>query len=258
MHRFFAPRADRPDLVVDLPDDEARHLSQVLRLGTGDAVRVFDGRGHEHEAVVTGAGRVGARVRTGRAVRTAPEPGVRVTLAVALLKGRKVDTVVRDATMLGVQAVQPLVTTRSDVPARRFGAAAAARWTRIAIASAKQCGRAVVPRVREPIAVGRFLDDAGLRDELGIFLVEPATSHAAPRSLRRLAAEPPPDSAVVAVGPEGGWTGDETAHAMRVGFRAVTLGRRTLRAEAAPAIVLSVLHFVWQDDDPPVPADTAG
>ena len=132
MHRFFVPGADRADVVVGLPDDEARHLTQVLRLGPGDAVRVFDGHGHEHTAVVADAGRAGVRVRTGCAVPAPPEPGVRVTLGAALLKGRKVDAVVRDATMLGVHAIQPLVTLRTEVPARRFGAAAAERWTRIA------------------------------------------------------------------------------------------------------------------------------
>ncbi|MCY3842419.1 MAG: 16S rRNA (uracil(1498)-N(3))-methyltransferase, partial [Acidobacteria bacterium] len=72
MHRFFAPGADRADIVVGLPDDEARHLTQVLRLAPGDAVRVFDGQGREHTAVVTVAGRAGVRVRTGRAVPAPP------------------------------------------------------------------------------------------------------------------------------------------------------------------------------------------
>ena len=250
MHRFFAPRADREDVVVDLPDDEARHLTQVLRLGTGDAVRVFDGSGREHAAVVAHAGRAGVRVRTRRAVAASPEPGVRVTLGVALLKGRKVDAVVRDATMLGVRAVQPLVTTRTDVPARRFGEAAAGRWTRIAIASAKQCGGAFVPHVHPPVTLDRFLGDARTGADLRIILVEPAAGAAA-APVRTLAGQPPPGAAVVAVGPEGGWTEAELARAARAGFRATTLGRRTLRSEAVPAAALSVLHFVWEDDEPP-------
>ena len=258
MHRFFAPHADRVDVVVDLPDEEARHLTQVLRLGTGDAVRVFDGRGREHEAVVTGAGRAGVRVRTQRSVPAIPEPNVRVTLGVALLKGRKVDTVVRDATMLGVHTVQPLVTTRTDVPPRRFGAAAAARWTRIAVASAKQCGRAFVPQVQPPIEFARFLVEAREAADLRILLVDPGKRDASARPVRSLATESRPDSAVVAIGPEGGWTEDETVRAVRLGFRPTTLGRRTLRAEAVPAAALSVLNFVWEDDDPPAPAETAG
>ena len=250
MHRFFAPGADRADVVVGLPDDEARHLTQVLRLGPGDAVRVFDGRGREHAAVVTDAGRAGVRVRTGCAVPAPPEPGVRVTLGAALLKGRKVDTVVRDATMLGVHVIQPLVTLRTEVPARRFGAAAAERWTRIAVASAKQCGRAFVPRVHPPLDFDRFLDGANAAAGLRLLLVEPAAARGA-ASVQSLSGEARPSSAVVAVGPEGGWTEVEVAQAARAGFRPTTLGRRALRAEVVPVAALAVLHFVWRDDDPP-------
>ncbi|MCY4075387.1 MAG: 16S rRNA (uracil(1498)-N(3))-methyltransferase [Acidobacteria bacterium] len=250
MHRFFAPGADRADVVVGLPDDEARHLTQVLRLGPGDAVRVFDGRGREHAAVVTDAGRAGVRVRTGCAVAAPAEPGVRVTLGAALLKGRKVDAVVRDATMLGVHVVQPLVTLRTEVPARRFGAAAAERWTRIAVASAKQCGRAFVPRVHPPLDFDRFLDAANAAAGLRLLLVEPAAAGGV-ASVRSLAGEPRPSAAVVAVGPEGGWTEVEVAQATRAGFRPTTLGRRALRAEAVPVAALAVLHFLWRDDDPP-------
>ena len=256
MHRFFVPGADRSDVVVDLPDDEARHLTQVLRLRTGDAVRVFDGRGREHAAVVTEAGRAGVRVRTRNTLPAPPEPGVRVTLGAALLKGRKLDAVVRDATMLGVHALQPLVTTRTDVPARGVGASVAERWTRIAIASAKQCGRAVVPHIRPPVALDRFVGDPGA--SLRILLVEPSAAYAAVSPVRSLAAEPRPASAAVAVGPEGGWTETEVALAARAGFRPTTLGWRTLRAEAVPAAALSVLHFVWQDDEPPGAPAAAG
>ena len=257
MHRFFAPGADRADVIIGLPDDEARHLTQVLRLGPGDAVRVFDGRGRERAAVVADAGRAGVRVRTGRAVPAPPEPGVRVTLGAALLKGRKVDAVVRDATMLGVHVIQPLVTARTDVPALRFGAGAARRWTRIAVASAKQCGSAFVPRIHPPLDLDRFLDGANAGAGLRLLLVEPAAAGGA-APVRALAGEPRPSSAVVAVGPEGGWTDVEMAQAARAGFRPTTLGRRTLRAEAVPVAALAVLHFVWRDDDPAGAHGTAG
>ena len=68
--------------------------------------------------------------------------------------------------------------------------------------------------------------------------------------MRSLAGEPRPSSAVVAEGPEGGWTEVEVAQAARAGFRPTTLGPRALRAEAVPVAALAVLHFVWRDDDP--------
>jgi 16S rRNA (uracil1498-N3)-methyltransferase len=56
-----------------------------------------------------------------------------------------------------------------------------------------------------------------------------------------------PTSATVLVGPEGGWTPGEIAFAERGGFGLLTLGQRTLRADAAPLVALSVLQFLWGD-----------
>ena len=55
MHRFFAPSLDAGDETTTLSRDEAEHLTRVLRLGVGDTVAVFDGRGHEFVARVTSA-----------------------------------------------------------------------------------------------------------------------------------------------------------------------------------------------------------
>ena len=102
--------------VVDLPEDEAQHLSRVLRLKAGEAIAVFDGQGREALARVASvtSRRVSVRVVEPRAA--APEPRVAVTLAQALLKSDKMDRVIRDAVMLGVAAVQPFVSRRTDVP----------------------------------------------------------------------------------------------------------------------------------------------
>ena len=129
-----------------LSDDEARHLSQVLRLAVGDEVAVFDGAGREFRARVERVepGRRGPAAARGDA-RRRPSPPCALTLAQAVIKGEKMDDVVRDATMMGVAAIEPLVTehTAAHMKAGR----APERWRRIAIASAKQCRRAVVPAI---------------------------------------------------------------------------------------------------------------
>src|SRR5581483_1531674 len=106
MHRFFAPALDPGDDTVLLPRDEAEHLTRVLRLGVGDTVAVFDGRGHEFLARVASAIRRDVRVQLLSRVDTPPEPSVALTLVQAVLKGEKMDDVVRDAVMLGVSAIQ--------------------------------------------------------------------------------------------------------------------------------------------------------
>src|SRR5262245_30999358 len=100
MHRFFAPALDPGDETVALPRDEAEHLLRVLRLGVGDAVTVFDGRGHEFLAKVASATRRDVTVQLVSRLEPATEPTVALTLAQAVLKGEKMDDVVRDAVML--------------------------------------------------------------------------------------------------------------------------------------------------------------
>lgn len=241
MHRFYVPGLAPEGEVCPLPDEEARHLSQVLRVAVGETVRVFDGRGREHRAQVIETGRGSARIRVGHAEAPAPEPVVSITLAAALLKGEKFDAVVRDAVMLGACAIQPIVTARSEVPAARAMAAhRSGRWQRIAVSSAKQCGRAVVPVVHPPVSL-----EAGLAT-----LPAPVLLLAEPSAGGPGAAIPPrPAEAAILTGPEGGWTPDEIETARRAGARCLRLGGRTLRADAAPTIALAVLLYEWEKNE---------
>lgn len=238
--RFFAPALTGLDAPVPLPDDESAHLSRVLRLVAGDTVAVFDGRGTEYLARVERAARGGAVVRPYERVASPPEPAVTLTVAPALLKGRKFDDVVRDATMVGAAAVQPLTTARTVPDPRDTG-----RWARIAIASAKQCRRAFVPEVRPPRPLDWLLDVD--RSAVRLLLAEPGATGGGATGWRALGEGPPPASATLAVGPEGGWNPEEVEAAVAAGFRVVTFGRLTFRADAVVACAAAILLYVWGD-----------
>jgi 16S rRNA (uracil1498-N3)-methyltransferase len=239
--RFFAPAAGATGDRILLPVDEAEHLTRVLRLSTGDRVRVFNGRGAEFEAVVDAADRDGVRLRIGARCAPAPEPRVAVTLAQAVLKGDKMDDVVRDAVMIGVAAIQPIVTARSEISIAALSRSRRReRWERIAVSSAKQCGRAVVPTIHEPCAL--------TSTEIGVprpvfVLVEPGVSSGV-----RLGDLDPaiPAEATLVVGPEGGWTPEEVQAATALGSL-VTLGGRTLRADAMALVALAALFTRWRE-----------
>src|SRR4051812_15504285 len=149
--------------MVALPRDEAEHLTRVLRLGSGDTVAVFDGRGHEFLARVASVLRRDVRVEILSRVEPAAESAVALTLAQAVLKGDKMDDVVRDAVMLGVAAIQPVVTRRSETTvAALLKGARLERWRRVALASVKQSRRAVLPEIRLPLTLeGALAQPAG-------------------------------------------------------------------------------------------------
>jgi 16S rRNA (uracil1498-N3)-methyltransferase len=245
VHRFYAPTLDAGDDVVTLPRDEGEHLTRVLRLGAGDTVSVFDGRGREFLARVATVARRDVQLQIVSRAEPAAEPAVALTLAQAVLKADKMDDVVRDAVMLGASAIQPLVTTRTEATvAGLLKGARLDRWRRVALASVKQSRRAVLPEIRLPLTLETFLDEppAALR----LMLVEPSAS-ADVEPLSAIQKQPPPADAVVLVGPEGGWTDAECAAARARGVRLVSLGPRTLRADAVPVAAISVLQFLWGD-----------
>jgi len=247
VHRFFAPALDPGDETVVLPRDEAEHLTRVLRLGVGDTVAVFDGRGREFLARVTSALRRKVAVQLVSRVDPAAEAGVALTLVQAVIKGDKMDEVIRDAVMLGVAAIQPIVTKRTETTvAALLNGNRIDRWRRVAIASTKQSRRAVVPEIRMPLSLETYLDEPAAA--LRLMLVEPsASADEARESLSSLQNEPTPADAALLIGPEGGWTEPETVAARAHGVRGVTFGQRTLRADAVPVAAISVLQFLWGD-----------
>lgn len=246
MHRFYVPSITGANRRAPLPRDEAVHATRVLRLRPGAMVRVFDGCGREYvgRLDVSRHGDVG--VHTLDEVGAAPEPRIATTLAQAVLKGRKFDSVVKDATMLGVRTIWPLFSDNADVtPAAGIPSSLRKRWTRIAVASAKQSQRAVVPAVHPATPLSEFLGRTD-KDDVRLIFVEP-NHHGACLDLRTLADCPAPSRAVILVGPEGGWTAAEVERAIESGYTAVTLGSRTLRADAMAIAALSVLGCAWGD-----------
>jgi 16S rRNA (uracil1498-N3)-methyltransferase len=240
--RLYVPSLDPHAHTVELPDDEAGHLRRVLRVKAGAAIRLFDGRGQEVAARVASVNRAAVVAEIGGPVVPAPEWTVQVTLAQAVLKGDKIDNVIRDAVMMGVAAIQPLLTARTDIPASAFSRGRRLdRWHRIAVSSSKQCGRAVVPAVRPARVLKECLESA---DDFGVklILIEPAAMPSGCDG-RLPAAEP--GSALLLVGPEGGWADAEVEMAASAGCLPITLGPRTLRADAAPLVALGVMQYAW-------------
>jgi 16S rRNA (uracil1498-N3)-methyltransferase len=244
--RFYSPDAHAPGDLVPLPADEARHLLQVLRLGTGTAVRMFNGRGAEFDAVVEGIEGRHVSVRLIASRDATPEPRVAVTLAQSVLKGNKMDDLVRDAVMMGVVAVQPVVSGRTEVTVAALARSRRPeRWARIAVASVKQCGRAFVPHIQPPISITALLDSLGSAESgPALMFVEPGASmHAVALTDADL---PAPTAATLIIGPEGGWTPEELERASHV-CHLLTLGRRTLRADAMPLVALAALFATWKE-----------
>jgi 16S rRNA (uracil1498-N3)-methyltransferase len=241
--RFHVPGLTSTAERVELPEDEAEHLVRVLRLGVGDEVDVFDGRGGLWRAEVVHAGKKAAAVRLVARGAPARELKVQLSLVVSVLKGDKIDDVVRDAVMLGVTSIRPVISERTEIGLAAIARSTRiARWQRIAVASAKQCGRAVVPVIHGAAPFDWYLTEQS--DAARVLCVEPS---AALGEVRPVQAIPRSSAVDLIVGPEGGWSVTEVASAHDSGAILMSLGDRTLRADAVPIVALTALLTTWSE-----------
>ena len=244
--RFFAPPAAFTRDTVRLDVDEARYLREVLRLKVGAQVYVFNGQGKEFECTVEEARRDSSLLKIVSEIEPArPESPLQLTLAVALLKGEKFDLVVQKATELGVTAITPLTTRLADIRLRDQSDAKkrVARWQRIALEAAKQSGRSVVPEVGEPVAFDEFVANAP-PSPANLMFSERDGDSLLP-AMNKLSKPLGPVTALV--GSEGGWTDEEINGARDSGWKIITLGGRTLRAETAAIVVTALLQHLLGD-----------
>jgi 16S rRNA (uracil1498-N3)-methyltransferase len=233
--RVFLEGPASPGGEVRLPEASRHHLLRVRRLRPGDRLSGVTPDGLELELELlppAGTGALVARVLGAR--RRAVEPGVAVTLALAVARGPRMDWVVEKAVEIGAAAILPLVAERSARGAE-IGAGRLERWRRLARSAAAQSGRVAVPPVLPP----RRLEEAVRAAEGPCLLAHP--DPAAPPVAGALAAGARPARVLVAVGPEGGWTEAEVAAAEAAGARRVGLGPRVLRVETAALVLLTLV-----------------
>jgi 16S rRNA (uracil1498-N3)-methyltransferase len=187
------------------------------------------------------AGKKSAAIRPLEPLQPARELRVPVTLVMSVLKGDKMDDVVRDAVMLGVTSIQPVVSERSEVGLAALARGSRiARWQRIAVSSAKQCGRAVVPEIHNAAPLDWYWKERS--DGARLMCVEPSAALGEVLGVQAVQRSAAVD---VIVGPEGGWAVSEVAAAHDSGAILLSLGERTLRADAVPIVALTALLTTW-------------
>ena len=236
--RFFIEGVHAAGERVELAADDARKLITVLRRQGGECVQLVDSGGAQFEAVLAVEGKsVFARL-TSVIERAELESTLRIVVAQAIPKGQKMDFIVEKATELGVAAIVPLRSER--VIGERTGEHKHERWQRIARSAAQQCGRTHVPDVL-PVAdwttlLPTFADYE--RVYIAWELADPLPLRERFETELRTAL-----SALIVIGPEGGFASIEVDAAVAAGAKPLSLGRRILRTETAALVVLAALLY---------------
>ena len=240
MHSFYIdPPAGG---VASLPPEEAKHAAKVLRLRPGDEVCGMDGAGRRWRCEV---GEVSGGV-TVRLLEELPpnEAPVRVTVYEGLPKADKLDFIAQKLTELGAAALTPVKMERCVVRLdAKDGAKRRERLEKIAREAAKQCGRALPPRIDAPLVWPRALQAMAAHELLLVPWEEARGERLKDAHGRHSGAR---DIGIV-IGPEGGMTAAEVDAMTAAGACAVTLGPRILRTETAAVVAAALAMQLWGD-----------
>ena len=217
---------------VELDTNQANYLGNVMRLGPGAELLVFDGRSGEWLARIADAGKKRMTLAVERRTRE-PETIPDIWLAFAPVKRAQTDWLVEKATELGVARLLPVMTQRTVAERVKLE-----RLESIAIEAAEQCGRTRLPEIAEPLTLKQLL---AAREERLLYFADEAGGEPLADALH-------PGPALILTGPEGGFTDEERA-AIRAAPSAVavSLGPRILRAETAALAALAAFMAIAGD-----------
>jgi 16S rRNA (uracil1498-N3)-methyltransferase len=223
--RLFVREPLAEGVTIELEPAQANYLGNVLRMGVGAELLLFDGGSGEWLGRISEAAKKRMTLAVDRRTRR-PEDIPDVWLAFAPVKRAQTDWLVEKATELGAARLIPVMTQRTVAERVRLD-----RLESIAIEAAEQCGRTRLPEIGEPVSLKQLLDDRHASRTL--YFADEGGGEPAADAFQR-------GPALILTGPEGGFTEDERA-AIRAAPDAVpvSLGPRILRAETAALAALT-------------------
>ena len=231
MPKFFMDKSAFGGSQAVLRGEDQAHL-KVLRLRVSDIVTLCDGEGTDYEARIVEMNKDGAVCEILSSGPCLAEPKTFVTLFQCMPKASKLDAVVQKATELGVGRVVPVISGRcvAAAPDKKL-----ARYQKIALEAAKQCGRGRVPEVAAPVSFSAALEQMTQMD-LAVMPYEQEPEG-------KIGNLPFSGAKTIGlmVGPEGGFEPEEARAAQTAGVSLITLGKRIMRTETCPVAVLALI-----------------
>lgn len=235
--RLYIDAELTPGRAVELPEDQAHYLRQVMRLKRGDAVMLFNGRGGEYPAHVTALERRLAICEPVSFEAVERELPCRIHIVQAANRSEKIETVLQKCTELGAASFQICASERAAFRlAEDKRDARLTRWRRIIVEAAEQSGRTRVPELCWVDAL------SGVTALGAAYALHPQGQTHWPNVRTGLATA---TEVSLAVGPEGGWSERDLDTLSALGFDPLQFGTRTLRTETAAPALTAALQALW-------------
>jgi len=236
--RFFVSGFDGAKAVME--GEAAHHLGRVLRAQEGQQYELSDG-----QRVFLGRIEFASRDRVEFALQEeipSQESHLDINLLLSVVKFDAFEWAIEKATELGVSTIVPLAAARSEKGLLAAAAKRAERWRKILLEASQQSRRLRVPELKELAKPGQ----AFAEQTHGVRVMLSERADAVP--MRKLLEHLQDVQAVLAIGPEGGWTDAEFAEASAAGFQDASLGRLVLRTETAVIAALASLNYALNAD----------
>jgi 16S rRNA (uracil1498-N3)-methyltransferase len=222
---------------IELPDKSAHHVLHVLRKGVNDELILFNGQGGEYHASITHIKRSHVEVSIHSKDTIDRESTLQITLGLGILKRDAMNTTLQKATELGVSKIVPVETANTSVQRKQLEKRET-QWRHVIQSACEQSGRTQIPHLD---FVHKF-DDFLAIDNHDLKLIPSPTSEVPMSSIDSVV-----KSICVVIGPEGGFSDAEMTLAIENDFHPVSIGKRILRAETVPSVILTLLQDRWGD-----------
>lgn len=243
MQRFFVEphQIDEEAHQIHITGSDVNHISNVLRMKTGEELWISDGSKYEYRCTIESFEPDEVLLHIVYSQEPEYELPCRIYLFQGLPKADKMELIIQKAVELGAYEIIPVETKRCVVKLDgRKSAKKTARWQQIAESAAKQSKRMLIPNVHEVLTFREALKYA---ESMDVRLVPYELARGMQETKEILAGIEPGQSAGIFIGPEGGFEEKEIEAAIEGGAKPITLGRRILRTETAGLAILSVLMF---------------
>lgn len=241
------PRFFKEDIAQEpaLTGPDAAHAAKSLRVRVGEPLVVCDTHGLDYHCTVTAVTPQRVELRIVQKMPTVSEPDIAVTLCPCLMKGDKLETVIRHGVELGVTEFLPLCAENCvSRPSEKALSSKLARWNKLAAEAAGQSGRGILPRVNPAVTLLQFAVQQCQSFDLTLFFYEAGGEPLGQLLWEHSSHERPLKTVAVITGPEGGFTPKEAELLAQSGAKTVTLGKRILRAETAPLAAVTGLMLL--------------
>ncbi len=230
--RFFVKSDIKLSQIVLLQKEQNLHLAKVLRKKEGDLITLFNGMGPEYSGKILKTSSERTEILITSLSLETRTPEIKIHLGLCILKKDAMNRSISRCTELGVNEITPIISEFCAVPEKLIEKRLI-NWQKIAISASEQCGLNLIPHINPVCRMREWIFKTD-----GEKLMALQSGNKLENNFFES------NSASLLIGPEGGFSPDEIKYTNNDHVKKISLGKRTLRAETAPIVAISLIHRI--------------